>query len=627
MRIILTYILIIFLAIPFYGQQVNQIQQSRNKAQQAAIFFRDNEFEKARDLYLELYKDTRLSHYFDNYINSLVSLKEYEEAEKALQKEIRSNNNLNLEITLGYVYKEMGDLQKSSVTFNKVLDKLPANRGIIINVGNTFFNRREFEFAEKTYLKGRMLIPGEMFRNNLAAIYSFMRDYERMMAEYLEMVKEDENEVQRIQARVNSLLRFDFDNSLRSTFRREIIKAIQNNPNVIAYNRLLIWMFITEKNYEQALNNTIALDRRTKEEDANILNFARGAAQEELFDVALKGLKYLSGRTPIATNAEEVAREIVNIEFQKYTSLPVSMRPPENEMELLFRELINEQGYTKSTVSILQKYAHFLSFYKGKPNLAYEVLENALGISGLSNNERSILRIEMADTYVFDNKLWEASLLYSRIAEANQGNAFADNVKLKRAKLSFYLGDVEWAKIQLDALKASTSKLIANDAMELSLLIATHYDMDTIAEPVQMFARGDLLLFQNRDSLAYTVFDSVAAQFPYHTINDMVLMRKAAISEKEHNFEQAATYYRQIVENFSSSNSADVALYKLALLYEEELGMPDEAQENYRKVMINYPGSIYTNDSRNRYRKLRGDFDKEETITPYESENYYSRPE
>ncbi len=627
MRLLITHILILLFTLSAFSQQSSQIQQTQNKAQLAAAYYRDNDFEKARDLYLELFNSTKLSHYFDNYINSLVSLKEYDVAVDALEIELKRNNNINLEISLGYVYKEMGEFDKSTRAFDNVLNNLPASRSVIINVGNTFFNRREFEYAEKTYLRGRELIPEEKFRNNLASVYAFMRDYERMIFEYLELVKETDNEVQRIQARINSLLRFDFDNSLRNTFRREIIKAIQNNPDVIDYNRLLIWMFVTEKNYEQALNNAIALDRRTKEEEANILNFSRGAAQGELFEVALRGLIYLISRTPEPSNIDAVKQEIVLTEYAQYIHLPINLRPAAIELNKKFEHLLNQQGYTRSTVNIIQNYAHFLSFYQGKTDSAYSVLEKALSIPGLNNNERSVLRTEMADTYVYDNKLWEATLLYTRIIEANQGNTIGDDVKLKKAKLSYYIGDIEWAKIQLDALKASTSKLIANDAMELSMLIAAHYDLDTISEPVQFFAQGDLLLFQNRDSMAYFVFDELAQKYPYHTINDMVLMRKASISEKQHNYEQSAAYYLEIIEKYPYSTSADKALYNLAVIKEEKLNLKDEAQELYRRMMLEYPGSIYTADSRNRFRKLRGDFSREETITPYETEHYISRPE
>lgn len=623
MKYILTYILFILFAFNLQAQ----ITQNRNDAQLANQYYRDNEFEKARDLYLKLYESTNLNHYFEYYINTLVNLKEYDLAIKELKKELRHSNNTNLKISLGYVYKEKGDIKSSEETFNDIINNLQPNKGTIISIGNSFFNRREFEYAQKTYLRGRQIIDDEKFRNNLAMVYAYMRDYSSMMKEYLELVKEDEDEVPRIQSRINSLLRFDFDNSLRNTFKQELIKAIQKNPEIIAYNRMLIWMFVNEKNYQQALINAIALDRRTQTEEENILSFVKGAAQNNLFQIALEGLNYLSHRKPEPKNSIQIAQHLVLVKYQQFINTPTHERIRTNELVQLFNNLLQQQGYTRQTVNIIQKYAHLQSFYLRNPQKAQEILEQALNINGLSNSERTILQIEMADTYVYNNSLWEATLMYSRIIENNTGNTFADEVKLRKAQLSFYIGDIEWAKIQCDALKASTSKLIANDAMELSLLIAQHYELDTIAEPLQMFARADLKLFQNKDSLAIATFDSVITTFPTHTLHSMVLIRKAQINEKNHQFEKAAQLYTEIITNHTYSFDADMALYRLGILHEEKLNNTDKAQELYQKIMIDYPGSIYTTDARNRFRTLRGDFNPQETVTPYETELQIVRPD
>lgn len=620
-HIIITLLLIQMLTAGM-AQQIQQIQQVQSKSQLAAMYYRDQEWGKASDLYLELYNTSNMAHYFDYYINCLVNLKEYDKAIKELKKQSKGSKNVNYEITLGFVYKEMGNIQKSEETYNDIINSLSgSSKAVIINIGNSFFNRREFEYAEKTYLKGREVLPGEMFYNNLASVYAYLRNYEKMMKEYLELVIEDDKEVERVQARINSLLIYDFDNSLLTTVKREVLRAMQLKPSIIAYNRLLIWMFVVEKNYEQALLNSIALDRRTKTEESSILDFSKAAAQSDLFDIAIKGLHYLSDRKPEIKNIDIVKQEIVRVEYLKYIHTPSKIRDNGVQLANTFDNYFNEKGFTRENIDLIQIYAHLLSFYMNNAAKAHEIINKGISIAGLNNTERSILRIELADTYVYENKLWEATLLYAQIIEANKENTLGDNVKLKRGKLSFYIGEIEWARGQLDALKASTSKLIANDAMELSLLISANYDLDTIAEPMQQFARADLLLFQNKTEQAFLTYDSIIAKYPIHSLNQNILMRKADISMADNEYQTAASYYETILKKHPTSTLADDALYSLAMLYETKLNDTARAQELYQQMLLNYPGSIFVSDARYRFRVIRGDEVVMPETTPYENGN------
>lgn len=585
-----------------------QVNQGQSKAQLASSFFRDKEYAKAAPLYLELFETTKMNYYFDNYVNCLVQNGEYDEAEKAIKKQLRKGKNTGLQITLGSVYKQKGDIDKATDAFDEILEKLEKNEGAVISVANDFFNIREYDYAEKTYLRGRQIFDdSQLFRSNIAMIYAYTRNYAKMMDEYFLMLRDDENQLPNVEGRINSLLQYDFDNSLRILVKKEILKKIQEDPNRVIYNRFLIWLLVQEQNFEQALNQSIALDRRTKTEETDILNFSKSAAQNNLFDVALKGLDYLSSRKPSISNVEQVQREIVTIEYRKFVSLPQSQRTNSELLLQKFQTILNQSGYTAQNSEFICDYAHFLAFYLNRADRAYEVLDSALNIRGLDNVKRSNLKIELADINVFDDNLWGATLIYAQIIDSNKENPIGNDVKLKKAKLGFYLGDIKWAKAQVDALKASTSKLTANDAMELSLLISEYYDMDTIEEPIQLFARGDLLVFQNKDSLAIATYDSVNIKYPGHSLNDRILMRKAQISEKNFQFDNAIALYSDVLENYPASTSADDALYKLALLYELQFKNVEKAQELYKQILLSYPGSIFVSDSRNRYRILRGD--------------------
>lgn len=609
MKNILLSILIFLFISPVFAQQINTKQ---TKAQLASSYYRTKKFEKSATLYMELYEETKMNHYFDYYINSLIGIKDYETAIKALKKAVRKTHNSNMEITLGYVYKEMGDLEKSNETYDKVIQNLSKSKGVIISVGNTFYSRREFEYAKKTYLRGREILEDEMFHSNLANIYAYSRDYENMMNEYMALLKEDDKTFNSVQNRLNALMRYDFDNTLRKTVKNKVVAGIQNNPEIISYNRLLIWIFVLEKDFPRALKNSIALDRRTKTEEVNILKFAINASGISEYAVALEGLAYLKSRKPEASNITDVKRENANIEYLRYINTPPTERINPQQLINTFDQTFDDLGFIPETSSLAQTYAHFLAFYHQSPEAAESVINQALSSRKLNNLQRSKLKTELANINVYNNKLWEASFQYAQIIEGNKENSLGDQVKLQKAKIGYYLGDILWARGQLDALKASTSKLIANDAMELSMLITSNYDLDSIEEPIQLFAQGDLYLYQQKDSLANMVFDSIISTYPGHSLSDKILMRKAQINLRQFNFEQAALIYETILKEYSYSTSADDAIYKLALLNETKLNNTEKAQELYKQILVDFPASIFVADARNRYRFLRGDFEEEQ---------------
>ena len=183
-----------------------------------------------------------------------------------------------------------------------------------------------------------------------------------------------------------------------------------------------------------------------------------------------------------------------------------------------------------------------------------------------------MLKTELADVYVYANDPWEATLLYSQVIDANKDNSLGDEVKLKKARLGYYLGNFSWAKAQLDVLKASTSKLTANDAMELSMLISNNLDLDTTAVPLQMFSRADLLFFRNKDSLAMATLDSIQEIYPYHSLVDDILFRKSKIANRTSGImNRPPKYLEQIKSDFTYDLLGDDAQFALAELYNYHL--------------------------------------------------------
>ena len=179
--------------------------------------------------------------------------------------------------------------------------------------------------------------------------------------------------------------------------------------------------------------------------------------------------------------------------------------------------------------------------------------------------------------------------------------------KFRNAKLYYYTGQFGWARAYLDILKASTSKLIANDALDLSLLISDNTILDTSNTAMLMYATADLFSFQNKDNLALITLDSIMTLFPGHSLTDEIIYKKSGIMIKKSRYEEAGKLLKTIVTDHSYDILADDALFKLAELYERQFKDTEKAMELYQQMLTDFPGSLYTVEARKRFRKLRGD--------------------
>jgi TolA-binding protein len=203
--------------------------------------------------------------------------------------------------------------------------------------------------------------------------------------------------------------------------------------------------------------------------------------------------------------------------------------------------------------------------------------------------------------------IWDASLLYSQVEKDFKYEAVGQGAKFRNAKLSYFASDFNWAKAQCDILKGATSKTIANDALDLSLIITDAIGIDTNAAPLSMFSASELLILQHKYDKALEKLDSINILFSEHTLGDDIYYKKAEIYKLTNRYTESAKMYENILEFYPTELYGDDALFKEAELYERYLNDKEKAKQLYQDMLVKYPGSIYVVESRKRYRDLRGD--------------------
>ncbi len=555
-----------------------------------------------------LYKHTRAQNYLNYVVRCQVELGKFDDAEKMLKKQIRRNkNNLQNYINLGYIYDRQGKTDKAHEQYDYALKNLPPNHNQIIRVANDFLSKREYEYAEKTYKRGRALISYP-FHLELANVYAYQRKSQEMIDEYLDMLAEDPSSKQMVIARLQARMNSNYDENFGNILKKSLIKRIQKNPKRYVYNELLIWYYTQQKDFANAIIQAKAIDKRMKEGGYRLVDLGNMAFQNGMYETAKEAYAYVIERykgNPFYVRAKLA---YLNVLYAEVVKGKIAGHEDIARLEKKYHEAINEFGRNKTTIRLIKNLAHLQAFYLNKSNEALSLLRPMISLRDLNPNLKGALKIESGDILLLQNKVWEATLEYAQAEKMNKGNAVGYEASFKRAKLAFFMGNFEWAQAQLDVLKGSTTQLIANDAFRLSMLIKDNTGgADTANTALKYYARAEMLLEQNKENEALKTLDTLEQNFKTSGLIDDVLFLKARIAEKDDKIELAIANLKKIEKNYAFDLLGDDAIYKLAELYDYRLKNKEEAMKYYKKLIFDYPGSIYVPEARKRFRALRGD--------------------
>lgn len=598
----------IFLLLVFVSVHLRITAQVSTDEQLAQQFYQNKEFDKALDYYEKLYNKKSPDQFYSPYLNCLLETKDFKKAEKIVKKQIKNHpESLNFNVDLGMVYLRSEEPEKARKEWENAIKQVKTDDQVF-PLANAFIAIREYTYATDTYLKGRKISQtGYPFSFELADVYRTQGNKQAMINEYLDVLETSDSYIQSVQNALQTSFGNEADSKQNELLKSELLKRIAKSPDKTILSEFLIWMEIQLKDFEGAFVQAKALDKRKKEEGTRVMGLAQLFAQNESYDLAIRAYQYVIAKgkdTYYYTNAR---MELLNVSYLKVVSKGNYTATDLAELEKNFNITITELGKSASTAPLLKNFAHLQAFFLNKPNDAIALLEETIALPQLPAITQAECKLELADILLMTGDVWEASLRYSQVEKSFKYDAIGQEAKFRVARISYYTGDFKWAQAQLDVLKGATSKLIANDALNLSLTISDALAIDTNEAPLLIFARAELLAFQNKDDLAKLTLDSINKLYPNHALADDILYKKAQLELKHGNYTAAAAYYDTIAKAYSEDILADDALFKLADLNENQFKNPDKAKELYQELLEKYPGSLYVVEARKRFRKLRGD--------------------
>ena len=575
------------------------ISFSQNE-QLAQYYYDKGDFEKAKISFEELLKEMpQNSQYFQKTIDCYQQLQQFDVAEKAIQDRLNSYKQGNLLVELGYNFQLQKNEASAKKQYVEALERIKKNPNEVYSIANSFERKVLLDYALKSYQIAIELQPNYNFNYQIALLYGQLGNTEMMISTFLdEAYANPQNSIQ-IQ---NQLARFmveEGDENFNETLRKALIVRAQKNQDVF-WNHYLSWFYVQQKEVGKAFIQEKAVYKRNPDSLSDIVNLAQLAIEEDDDATAKEILGFVLENTTdlellIQANSYLIEMKIDKAQVKDFAAI-------NTELE----RLLTEYEISPLTLSLQLIQAHFVAFKLKKPEEGKAIIKKALELQ-LNVYEQAHAKMELADILLFEEKFNQALIYYSQIEEDLKNDEVAHEASLKAAKTSYFQGDFAWALKQFKELKSASTQLIANDALEYFLLINDNTVADSTQTALKQFAKGDYLLYQNRNQEATAQFQSILKSFKEQQIEAVTILRLGKIYEKSNEYNLALPQYQNIIDHHADGIYIDEALYFSAEIYNNKLQQPEKAKPLYEKIIFNHQDSIYFVEARKKFRQLRGD--------------------
>lgn len=563
-------------------------------------YYKKGEFKKALVIYQNLNKEKPYSYkYIYKIVDTHQQLEQFDEAENILIQRIAKRRNPTLLVELGYNFQLKDSLEKANTLYDEAITYIDKKPNYIYSIAKKFEDHSLLDQAIRVYDKGKLLTPDKNYSIQLARIYGDQGNIEKMFKNYIDYIAYRPNYLNNIKRAVSDFISENKSNENNTYLRRLLLKKIQQEPSPYWYE-LLSWLYVQEKAYNKSFTQEKALYKRNPESLDRIIELAVTALNDNDGETAKDIFNYILETTQDTSTALTAHQYILEIDTNNASEKELK------RIDEAYNSLFNEFGKSDITLPLQLAYGEFLAFHQKDTESATAFLRKSMKLN-ISEFQEAKVKLLLADILVLQERFNEALIFYSQIQMSLKNSTISQEARFKVAKTSYYKGDFDWAESQLKILKSSTSQLIANDALDLKLLISDNKFEDSLQTALKYYAKADLFAFQNKTDDAITLLDKILEEHKGESITDQTLFQQAKLYENKKQYNKAEANYQLIIKDWKEDILADDAHYHLAELYNTHLAKPDEAKQLYEKIIFEFEDSIYFIEARKKFRMLRGD--------------------
>ncbi|WP_245615864.1 tetratricopeptide repeat protein [Flagellimonas lutaonensis] len=568
----------------------------------AKQYFNDGDYDKAVAFYEKLVKQNpRRTDYSEGLVACYQQLERFAEAEQFLLEKVQEPYAFpTFLIELGYNYTLQDQPEKAQEYYQKAIEKIEENPNFGYSIGSRFQKYALLDEAIQAFSRAMELKPDLNYDFQLARIYGEKGEIGKMFEYYLKLISEGKSSRANVLRYIDNFVSENPQDGNNLILRKLLLKNAQKNPDVL-WNELLSWLFIQQRQFKNAFAQERAIFKRSEAQSVERLQYVASMAfKEEDFESAkeMYGFILKNANDPAAKLNAEL--NLIKIDLASATEKEY------DAIEKRYQELLDFYGYRNETLELQIAYANFLTFNRENPKPAIDILKKSLK-TPMGRFQEAYLKLALGDILVFDQRFNEALIYFTQVQKSLKNDVLGQEARFKVAQTSFYKGDFDWAHTQLKVLRGSTSQLIANDAMQLSLLISDNSLEDSTQTALKKYAHADLLAYQNKTTKAIEALEDILQNHKGEKIEDEALMKQAELYEKRGQFDKARFNYQKIVEFYGQDILADDAHFALAELYRKKLDDPEKAKFHYEKIIYGYQDSYYFPRARKNFRILRGD--------------------
>lgn len=568
--------------------------------QLAQNYFEKGEFEKALVIYQDLEKkQPNNTFYIQKIMATYQQMQQYDKAAAFISQKMERAKQPVLFVEAGYNYQLQKDMPKAQKYYKQAMDAIIENPNNVYSIAQAFEQKVVIDQALKSYETAMQVNKSLDFDYQMALLQGQLGNIDLMIDRLLSYAYNNQQNLPMVQNQLSRFMNEESQETFNASLRKSLLLNTQKTQDIF-WNQFLSWFFVQQKEYGKAFTQEKAVYKRNPDTFYNIVNLAKLAVEEDEQETAREILAFILENTQDTDLQMEAHYYLLQMDIEKAAEKDYA------GIKTRLNTLLDTYGYTPYSLKIQILKADFDAFYLKDTKAGIDALNKAL-TQQLNKYQAAEVKMKLSDILLLDEKFNQAIIYYAQIEEDLKNDAVGHEASLKVARSSYFKGDFDWAKKQVSVLKSSASQLIANDALELFLLITDNTVEDSLQVALKKFAKADFKLYQNKKAEALAQFKDIRTNDKTQSIQDVTLLRMGQIYESQGQYDLALQQYKEIIDNYKDGIYIDEALYFSAEIYRRDLNDPEKAKPLYEKVLFNHQDSIYFNDARKYFRQLRGD--------------------